>query len=399
MIKIIYGLVLFLGAFGGAKASEDFEVIDPEEYGLQKSSFSSALSYDWTQFQDVLQALYGAQGSRNWVALQYFQNNEYSHIPFQGEDVVTPKGRERISGDIYGSALKLIITFSYSHDPQGIFGDSYTERLNVLFNKTIEKAMEGLNTFLTHPSRDVANTEILFCGYCIGGALAQMMAFHYGIKVNPGRQRGQLKVFSFGSPRWATPQEANLFNEEVIGQENHIRFVNFFDLIPTLPDSILGYEHTGTYIEIKPDHSLKNSIRDGLTKGFAPSNLSTSVAANTLFLSSSPVIAGGVAFISGMFTAATQVFSNATIEFHRWEDYSKDSQGVFPLLPGQTQALSLRDQKKQFIGQIVKATEPIRSAIGDVSSFIAEKGLTILEASANVASVVAGSIPNTDNHV
>jgi hypothetical protein len=91
-------------------------------------------------------------------------------------------------------------------------------------------------------------SSLTVCGHSLGAALATMLAYDVRIvKDGTGINWPEVKAFTFGSPRVG---DASFEIQYSCADIPTARYVNRYDLVPTLPLGQLGYEHVGTEIRL-----------------------------------------------------------------------------------------------------------------------------------------------------
>jgi len=83
---------------------------------------------------------------------------------------------------------------------------------------------------------------ILLTGHSLGGAVATLLAAHFGAT-------RKVMLYTFGSPMAGHPSFIRYC--ESVPKFPHFRYANVADLVPTLPSPALGYAHYGQLMEIE----------------------------------------------------------------------------------------------------------------------------------------------------
>lgn len=198
------------------KISQDNFVSDKNEIFRQLQSWSN-------EFQDV--AVFDKKSSQGFVA----KHRDFIIVAFRGSDqwqdwldnVNLPaiphnlgrvhRGFQMALDDIWQEMLETIVSFKDNHQ------------------------------------------TLWFTGHSLGGALATLAAAERIAQDQPFNG-----VYTFGQPRCVDRQMARNMNIEA--KARIFRFHNNNDIVPRVPQRIMGYSHLGTFIYIDVDKKLHTDI-------------------------------------------------------------------------------------------------------------------------------------------
>lgn len=90
-------------------------------------------------------------------------------------------------------------------------------------------------------------------GHSLGGALAALAAVDLVEQDRPFNG-----VYTFGQPRCCDRQVARIMNVEA--KSRIYRFHNHNDIVPRMPQRVMGYSHLGTFIYIDKNQKLSNNV-------------------------------------------------------------------------------------------------------------------------------------------
>jgi predicted lipase len=132
--------------------------------------------------------------------------------------------------------------------------DNFLDIPDCLVHQGFYNELMNIKDFIIENLINSDNKKIIFAGHSLGGALA-ILASLFVVK-NGYKNKKDIMCITFGSPRVGNKKFVEEFNKYV---SNIMRFVNYGDLIDTLPPTFIGYKHIDTPFVFKNNKLLKTS--------------------------------------------------------------------------------------------------------------------------------------------
>jgi triacylglycerol lipase len=104
---------------------------------------------------------------------------------------------------------------------------------------------------------DISPRKVILCGHSLGAALATLLALDSDFSTQA--------VYTFGSPRVGDTAFVTVYDRTI---PQTFRYVNRYDIVPSLPPSNLGYKHVGTEFRLNGPFELDLAKNHELTSGY-----------------------------------------------------------------------------------------------------------------------------------
>jgi len=121
----------------------------------------------------------------------------------------------------------------------------------------VPKIMEMLDEFcLNNEEND--GCELLITGHSLGAALAQVSSLTFAdlLRDNSEKWNVEMKVFSYGSPRWANRQLSKVYDDHE-SISTRWRLVNGYDVVTMMPPVLMKFWHATT--QVYYEHGLSEA--------------------------------------------------------------------------------------------------------------------------------------------
>jgi hypothetical protein len=144
--------------------------------------------------------------------------------------IISFKGTSSIFNWLYNA---VIIT-----NNAGVGGPYSSAAIHGGFNTIANYLYQQTEIALVNSMRQFPNYQVVFTGHSLGGAIAELMAFKLA-KAGVIRYEN-INVYTYAQPKVGNSAFASYVNSQ---PWTYMRITSFGDPVPTLPPSILGFEH------------------------------------------------------------------------------------------------------------------------------------------------------------
>ena len=126
------------------------------------------------------------------------------------------------------------------------------------FYKAYTYVKDGLINNLPGLAKKYHTNSLLITGHSLGAAMATLMAYDI-VTLFPNYKLSYL--INFGSPRVGNPAFVNSFNQYA-HSFTHYRITHYYDIVPHVPEEILGYLHISNEIWYNEDNTVYKICND-----------------------------------------------------------------------------------------------------------------------------------------
>lgn len=176
------------------------------------------------------------------------------------EYVVEENGARAIQGyDSYTNSI--FVAFRGSSNIQNWIDNIQISKISPYNDKTIEvekgfyKAYNYVRPNLLNNlpilAKKYKTTTLIITGHSLGAAMATLMTYDI---VTSFPTYKVLYFINFGSPRVGNPSFVSSFSQH-IGSTIHYRVTHYYDIVPHMPEELLGYLHISNEIWYNEDNS------------------------------------------------------------------------------------------------------------------------------------------------
>ena len=231
--------------------------------------FYCAFAYDsfiGQHFTNISQASYCVDSTKTWNCNTCMENINFDYL-------VENKGSRAIMG-YDGISQSLFVAFRGSSNIQNWINNLQVSHISPYENNNIKVDKGFYNSYLYLKDEIFKNlnsltinyktNQISVTGHSLGAAQATLLSFD--LLYNPNYEL--LNVYTYGSPRVGNEDFSHDFTSHFLSN----RITHYYDIVPHVPEEILGYLHIGNEIWYNRPNDLFKICNDNYEEDNSCSN-------------------------------------------------------------------------------------------------------------------------------